>query len=55
VKAKLAEIDAGTLVVFKGPIVDQNGTVVIPEGAVLTPDKMSGVDWFVKGVVGSPK
>jgi hypothetical protein len=29
--------------------------VVIPEGDVLTPDKMSGVDWFVKGVVGSPK
>jgi basic membrane protein A len=55
VKAKLAEIDAGTLVVFKGPIMDQNGTVVIPEGDVLTPDRMSGVDWFVKGVVGSPK
>jgi basic membrane protein A len=55
VKAKLAEIDGGTLVVFKGPIVDQNGTVVIPEGDVLTPDRMSGVDWFVKGVVGSPK
>jgi basic membrane protein A len=55
VKAKLAEIDAGTLVVFKGPIVDQNGKVVIADGVVLTPDKMSGVDWFVKGVVGSPK
>jgi basic membrane lipoprotein Med (substrate-binding protein (PBP1-ABC) superfamily) len=55
VTAKLAEIDAGSLVVFKGPIVDQNGTVVIPAGDVLTPDKMSGVDWFVKGVVGSPK
>ena len=55
VMAKLAEIDAGTLVVFKGPIVDQNGTVVVAEGDVLTPDRMSGVDWFVKGVVGSPK
>jgi len=55
VTTKLAEIDAGTLVVFKGPIVDQNGNVVIAEGEVLTPDKMSGVDWFVKGVVGSPK
>jgi basic membrane protein A and related proteins len=55
VMAKLAEIDAGTLVVFKGPIVDQNGNVVVAEGDVLTPDKMSGVDWFVKGVVGSPK
>ena len=55
VKQKQADIDAGTLVVFKGPIVDQDGTVVVAEGEVLTPDKMSGVDWFVKGVVGSPK
>jgi hypothetical protein len=35
--------------------VDQNGDVVIAAGDILTPDKMSGVDWFVKGVVGSPK
>jgi basic membrane protein A len=55
VAEKQAEIDAGTLVVFAGPIVDQDGTVRVPEGEVLSDDAMSSADWFVKGVVGSPK
>jgi len=50
----MGEIEAGTLVVFTGPIVDQDGNVTIPEGEVLTPDLMGSVDWFVDGVVGSP-
>jgi basic membrane protein A len=49
------EIEAGTIVVFTGPVVDQDGYVKIPEGEVLTPDLMGSVDWFVEGVVGSPK
>jgi len=49
------EIEAGTIVVFTGPIVDQDGNVKIPEGEVLSPDLMGSVDWFVEGVVGSPK
>jgi basic membrane lipoprotein Med (substrate-binding protein (PBP1-ABC) superfamily) len=49
-----ADIEAGTIVVFTGPIVDQDGNVKIPEGEVLTPDLMGSVDWFVEGVVGSP-
>jgi basic membrane protein A len=55
VAEKQAEIDAGTLVVFAGPIVDQDGTIRVPEGEVLSDDAMSATDWFVKGVVGSPK
>ena len=55
VMQKKAEIEAGTLVVFKGPIVDQDGTVRVPEGEVLSADAMGSVDWFVKGVVGNPK
>ncbi len=55
VATKQAEIDAGTLVVFAGPIVDQDGTVRVAQGEVLSPDAMSATDWFVKGVVGSPK
>lgn len=55
VAEKQAEIDAGTLVVFAGPIVDQEGTVRIAEGEILGDDAMSNVDWFVQGVVGSPK
>ncbi len=51
----LAEIEAGTLVVFAGPIVDQDGNVRIAEGEVLSEDAMSSVDWFVQGVIGSPQ
>jgi len=55
VAEKEAAIEAGTLVVFMGPITDQDGTVRIAKGEVLAPADMSTVDWFVKGVVGSPK
>ena len=48
------DIEAGNLVVFTGPIVDQDGNVKIEEGAVLSADLMGSVDWFVEGVVGSP-
>jgi basic membrane protein A and related proteins len=55
VMQKKADIEAGTLVVFTGPVVDQDGTVRVAAGEVLSADAMSSVDWFVKGVVGSPK
>ena len=48
-------IEAGEIVVFAGPIVDQDGNAVVAEGEALTPDLMSSVDWFVQGVIGSPK
>ncbi len=50
-----ADLEAGNIVVFAGPIVDQDGNVKVAEGAVLTDDLMSSVDWFVQGVIGSPK
>jgi basic membrane lipoprotein Med (substrate-binding protein (PBP1-ABC) superfamily) len=50
-----ADIEAGTTVVFAGPVVDQEGTIRIAEGEVLSADAMGSVDWFVKGVTGSPK
>jgi basic membrane lipoprotein Med (substrate-binding protein (PBP1-ABC) superfamily) len=49
-----ADIEAGTKVVFAGPIVDQDGAVRVAEGEELTADLMGSVDWFVVGVVGSP-
>ena len=49
------DIEAGNIVVFTGPIVDQDGNVTVADGEVLTPDLMSSVDWFVQGVTGSPK
>lgn len=50
-----AGLEAGTIVTFAGPIVDQDGNIKVAEGEVLTDDAMSNVDWFVKGVTGSPK
>lgn len=48
-------IESGELVVFAGPIYDQEGNVVVAEGEELTPDLMSSVDWLVEGMVGSPQ
>lgn len=50
-----ADLEAGNTVVFTGPVVDQDGTVRVAEGEVLSDDAMSAVDWFVQGVIGSPK
>ena len=50
-----ADIAAGNLIVFAGPIVDQDGTVKVADGEELSADAMGSVDWFVEGVNGSPK
>jgi basic membrane protein A len=50
-----ADIEAGNVVVFTGPVTDQDGNIVVAEGEVLSVDLMSSVDWFVQGVIGSPK
>ncbi len=49
------DIESGTMVLFAGPLTDQEGTVRVAEGETLTDEAMSSLDWFVKGVVGSPK
>jgi basic membrane protein A len=50
------DLDAGTIVTFKGPILDQNGKTVVKAGEALTDESiMSAVNWLVKGMVGSPK
>jgi basic membrane protein A and related proteins len=50
-----ADLEAGKIVAFAGPIKDQDGNVKVAEGAVLTDDQMSSVDWLVEGIIGSPK
>jgi basic membrane protein A len=46
------QMKAGTFNVFAGPIKDQTGKVVVPEGsAVSLPDQLS-MKWFVEGVEG---
>jgi basic membrane protein A len=55
VNQALADLDAGKVVVFQGPILDQDGTVRVAEGQTLSDEDMGNVDWFVKGVIGQPK
>ena len=49
------DLEAGSIVVFEGPILNQEGDIAIPEGSVLTDDLMGSVDWYIQGVTGSPK
>lgn len=51
----IKDTDSGQIVVFKGPIKDQTGAIKVAEGETLTDDQLSALDWFVQGVVGSPK
>jgi len=51
----IKDADDGQIVVFKGPIKDQTGAVKVAVGETLTDDMLSSLDWFVEGVVGSPK
>ena len=52
VEAKQAEIAAGTLHPFQGPVKDQSGAVRVAEGSVLSDQDMLGQDWYVQGVLG---
>jgi len=55
VDATGGKIHSGDLVVFAGPIYDQDGNVVVPEGSELTDDMMSSVNWLAQGMIGSPQ
>ena len=50
-----ADLEAGEFMVFQGPIKDQDGTVRVADGEVLTDDLMGSVDWLIEGMIGSPK
>jgi len=49
------DINSGKIVIFQGPIKDQDGNIKVADGEVLSEDVLGSVDWFVEGVVGSPK
>ncbi len=53
VAAKKAEIVAGAFEPFTGEIKDQSGAVRIPSGKSAADPELLGMDWFVRGVVGS--
>ena len=50
VEAARAQLRAGTLDVFAGPVTDDQGTERVPAGATLPPDQRQQLDWFVDGV-----
>ena len=53
VEARKADLIAGTLQVFQGPIYDNQGTLRVPEGQALNGDDLlSNADWVVEGVSG---
>ncbi|HKJ64609.1 MAG TPA: BMP family ABC transporter substrate-binding protein [Desulfopila sp.] len=53
VLAKKAEIVAGQVKVFTGPVKDQQGTVKIADGSVADDPSLLGMTWFVEGVIGT--
>ncbi|QGY41085.1 BMP family ABC transporter substrate-binding protein [Pseudodesulfovibrio cashew] len=53
VLAKKAELVAGKDTIFAGPVKNQKGEVVIPEGTTAPDADLLGMTWFVEGVVGT--
>lgn len=49
------EIIDGKLVVFSGPIKNNQGEEVLKEGESLTDEQLLSMDWFVEGVIGTVK
>ena len=45
-----AEIKAGTLHPFAGPVVDQDGKTRVPAGRNMTDDELGKMDYYVEGV-----
>jgi basic membrane protein A and related proteins len=48
-----AEFKGRTRNLWAGPIQGQDGTVIVPAGTVLVPDKVTEMNFFVEGVVGT--
>lgn len=41
--------------IFAGPLIDQTGSERLVEGEQLNDDELRTMDWFVEGVIGSPR
>ncbi|WP_028306319.1 BMP family ABC transporter substrate-binding protein [Desulfitibacter alkalitolerans] len=53
VEAAKAALFAGELDIFAGPIMNQAGELVVPEGSSMSDQEKLGMNWFVKGVQGN--
>jgi simple sugar transport system substrate-binding protein len=52
VAAKKQAIIDGSFHPFQGPIKNQAGEIVVPEGKSLSDEELEKVQWYVEGVVG---
>jgi basic membrane protein A len=55
IAAKTAEFRAGTFDVFRGPVTDQSGKVRVASNQTPSVQDLYSIDYFVKGIEGSPK
>lgn len=46
------QIRKGALHPFAGPVKDQSGKVMIPQGQTMSDEQLLSMDWYVEGVVG---
>jgi simple sugar transport system substrate-binding protein len=46
----IADIKSGKLVVFSGPVVKQDGTVVVKKGEVMPDKDINSINFYVKGI-----
>ena len=52
VEAKKADLKAGKIRVFDGPVKDQSGAVKVANGKTLSDGDLQGFNWYVEGVSG---
>jgi simple sugar transport system substrate-binding protein len=48
-----AEMKAGKVHAFQGPVIAQDGTVKVPAGKVMSDQDLGALNYYVKGVVGN--
>jgi simple sugar transport system substrate-binding protein len=49
----MADMKAGKVHAFQGPVIAQDGSVKVPKGQVMTDAQLGALDYYVKGVVGN--
>ena len=52
VEGKKADLKAGKIRVFDGPVIDQSGKVIVKEGDSMDDNALKGFNWYVEGVEG---
>jgi basic membrane protein A len=55
ISAKKQALIDGSFYEFAGPLKDQSGAAKVPSGSKLSLNDILTIDWFVQGVIGSPK